>query len=135
MEQLREYLPHYLISNSIAIGLLLLAWKRPKAARISLSMIFLAASCVNSYTAVTNPLDYLNYERLAVLEIYRKFIRGWFAGHAQIMVLTIAAGQLGIALGMVFNGRFLKPTIVGAVVFLLAHIVGFTFYPLLSRRG
>lgn len=66
---------------------------------------------------VANPLHYLNYERLAVLYIYRKFIRGWFADHAQIMVLTIAAGQLGIALGMAFKGRFLKLAIVGQSCF------------------
>lgn len=120
MEQLREYLPQYVVSNTIAVLVLWLAWKKPTAARMCLGVIFLGASLFNAYTAATTPEDYLGYERFAVLESYRQFIRGWFAKHTGPMVLSIAAGQFVIAIGMFLNRKLKRMAIVGAVVFGLA---------------
>ena len=120
LEQLQEYWPQYLISNTIAIVVLFLAWKKPTAGRIGLGVIFLLASIVNTVVAITNPADYLDYSRFTVLDIYRRFIEGWFADYIRPMVLSIAAGQLCIALGMFFGGRLLKTAIIGTVIFGLA---------------
>ena len=120
MDQLKEYWPQYLISNSIALVVLFLAWKKPTAARLSFGVIFLAAGIVNTLVAITNPADYLNYGKFAVLQIYRDFIDSWFADHTRQIVLSIAAGQLFIALGMFMDGRFRKPALGGIVIFGLA---------------
>ena len=121
MELLYEYWLPYTISNSIALIVLVLAWKVPTAGRIALAVIFMLASIVNTYTVLTTPEDYLAYKDFAVLEIYRQFIDGWFAKHTQAMVLPIAAGQLLIAVGMLsMSGRLLKPAIIGVVIFGLA---------------
>lgn len=120
MEHLQEYWRQYLTSNVISLVVLLLAWRRPSAARIGLGIIFLAASVANTHLAWTNPAEYLDFRDFAVLEIYRRFIDGWFAAHTQPFVLSIAAGQLFIGLGMILGGRLLKPAIVGIVVFSLA---------------
>jgi len=120
MEQLQEFWPQYLISNSIALVVLLLAWTKPAAARVTMSVIFLAAWAANTYVAVTDPADYLNYAQFVVLDAYRNFIHGWFADHTRGAVLSIAAGQFCIGLGMLVGGRLLKPAVVGIVVFGLA---------------
>lgn len=120
MDQVRDFLPQYLASNAIALLLLVLAWKRPTAGRISLGVVFLAAGITNAYTAIDAPGSYLDYERLALLELYREFIGGWFAAHVRPMVMLIAAGQVAIATGMFLNRALLRPAVVGALVFLLA---------------
>ena len=120
MEQLQEYWPQFLISNTIALVVLCLAWKKPLAARISLGVIFVAASLANTIVSITNPADYLNYSQFAVFELYHNFIEGWFATHIQAMVLCIAAGQFLIAVGMFANDSLLKPAIVGIVIFGMA---------------
>ncbi len=96
------------------------AWKKPTAARWCLCIIFLAASLFNAVTAVATPEVYLDYERFAVLKSYRQFIVGWFADNTRLMVISIAGGQILIAMGMFLNGRFLKPAITGTVFFGLA---------------
>lgn len=120
MEHLQEYWVHYTISNVIALTVLALAWKAPIAGRISLGVIFLLASLVNAYTVVASPDAYSFYQDFAVLEIYRQFIDGWFATHAQAMVLLIAAGQFLIAIGMLSAGPLRKVAIAGVVIFGLA---------------
>lgn len=93
MEHLHEYWIHYTISNAIALTVLGLTWKIPTARRIALGVIFLLASIVNTYTVLTTPEAYLFYKDLAVLDIYRRFIDGWFATHIGTVVLPIAVGQ------------------------------------------
>ena len=120
MEQIREFLPQYVVSNAIAILVVYLAWKKPAVARMCLGVIFLTASIVNTYTAVATPEVYLEYERFAVLESYRVFIRGRFAEHTRPMVVSIATGQLAIAIGMFADRKLTEMAIVGTVVFSLA---------------
>jgi len=120
MEHLHEYWIHYTISNAIALTVLGLTWKVPTAGRIAFGVIFLLASIVNTYTVLTTPEAYHFYKDFAVLEIYRQFIGGWFATHAQAVVLPIAAGQLLIAAGMFLGGRLTRPAIAGVVIFGLA---------------
>ena len=120
MDQLNEYWPQYLTSNLVAVVVLFLGSKKPTAARISLGVIFLAASVANTHLAWTNPSEYLDFGNFALLDVYRRFIDGWFAAHTQPFVFSIAAGQFVVGLGMIVSGRLLKPAIVGIVVFSLA---------------
>ncbi len=56
MNHLAEYWLPYLISNSIALIALGLAWRKPAAARIALGSIFLLASLLNAYTAASTQM-------------------------------------------------------------------------------
>lgn len=116
---LQEYFIPYLISNLIAILILLVAWKAPRWARWSIVLIFIWASAVNAYTANTTPEVYLEYAPMAI-PIYRSFINGWFAAHVQMMVTLIAIGQLTIALLLSLKGFWFNLGILGASIFLLA---------------
>lgn len=51
---------------------------------------------------------------------YKQFIQGFFAAHAQPIVLTIATGQALIALGMLTRGPVFKLAAIGAILFLVA---------------
>ncbi len=119
-EQWSEHWFQYLISNTIALVVVLLAWKMPTAARIGLGIIFVAASIANIFVAIIKPQDYLNYGQFSVLDVYRSFIDGWFAEHTRLFVLSIAAGQFFIGVGMFANGALLKPALIGIVIFGLA---------------
>lgn len=116
---LQEYLIPLLISNAVAILILIAAFKAPRWARWSIVLLFLWASFMNAYTATTKPEVYLEYAPMAI-PLYRSFILGWFAEHVQIMVTLIAIGQLTIALFMSLRGIWLNLGMLGASIFLLA---------------
>src|SRR5689334_18261346 len=97
MTHLLEYIAPYLISNLIAIVILVGAWKRPRAAQWVCGVIFLWASITNAATAIVRPRAYLEYASLTVSWSYREFITGWFSDHIQLLVLSVAAGQFVIA--------------------------------------
>ena len=109
----------YFVSNAVALALAVLAWKRPNAARYGYAVMFFVAAVVNSFTAINNPMDYLNYSPLA-WGPYSEFIRGAFAGIVGVFVLIIAFGQLLLALGFLARGTILKIACVGSIIFFLA---------------
>ncbi len=115
-----EYLVPYLASNVIAIALVLLALKQPRVTRILFVLIFLAASFFNSYSVITDPIAYLMYGDLTFLDLYRRFIFGFFSQHTQAVVLTIAAGQFCIAGLLASRDRLRKWGVAGGVIFFLA---------------
>lgn len=114
------YLLLYIISNVVAILLLWLAWKQPRLARFSFFLLFAWASWTNWTTALHNPQSYIEYADLSFLNIYKKFIRGWFSNHIAEAVGLIASCQAFIAVSMILKGRILKLGIIGAIIFLLA---------------
>ncbi|MEP1093872.1 MAG: hypothetical protein ABJG78_02115 [Cyclobacteriaceae bacterium] len=119
---IEAYFVRWAISNVIALMLLFLCWKYPKSGRYGFGVIFLSASIVNSLTSIFGPQNYLEYRHFAIFEFYRTFIEGFFADHIQAIVLTIAAGQLLISIGL-FYGRFLfKPAVLGGILFSIAII-------------
>jgi len=109
----------YFISNAVALGLAVLAWKRPFAARYGYALMFLVAALVNGFTALNNPMDYLNYSPLA-WGPYSEFIKGAFVGIVEVFVLLIAFGQLLLAFGFLARGTILKVACVGSMFFFLS---------------
>lgn len=105
MTYLQEYLVPYLISNVVAIFLLGLSWVAPSWTRWAFVFLFLWASGVNTYTALTTPDVYLEYAQMAI-PLYRSFILGWFVEHVQYMVIPIAIGQFLIALFLALGGKW-----------------------------
>ena len=83
-------------------------------------IIFLAAGIFTAYPAITEPEAYLMYGGMAVLEVYRNFITGFFSSHAQVIVLAIALGQLSVAALLCGDNRYLKMGVAGGVIFFVA---------------
>ncbi len=83
-------------------------------------MLFAWAAATNTNTALTTPWVYLEYADLAVLEVYRSFILGWFSAHVAPMVLAIAAGQAVITVLLALPRPWRRLGVLGAIVFLMA---------------
>ena len=110
-----------IVSNLFALVLLLAGWFWPKTARGFFVLIFFAASIVNIVTALRNPGLYVEgYGDLALLPVYRDFIHGFFSRHTAPIVLTIAAGQLMVAILLIQKKLLFFSGTTGAVLFLLA---------------
>jgi hypothetical protein len=115
----REWLVPYLISNAVAVLLLLFAFKRPEVTRWACVLIFLSAAVVNTRLAIIRPLEYVDYGALTPSALYREFIYGWFSQHVRMLVLPIAAGQLAIAVLLTRSRPWRQLGTAGAVLFLL----------------
>ena len=116
----QEYLVIYLSANLLALAILALAFWRPAIARWFWVAIFVWAASANTMTAAREPWAYLAYGALTPSAIYRDFIAGWFSTHIQPFVLSIAVGQLTIAILLSRAGDARWLGIIGASVFLLA---------------
>lgn len=116
----QEYLVMYLSANLIALVILALAYWRPGVVRWIWVAIFVWAAAVNTITAAREPWVYLAYGALTPSPLYRDFIAGWFSTHIQPVIVSIAAGQLTIAILLSRTGDARWLGIVGASIFLLA---------------
>ena len=131
-----DYFYPLLISNVIALAILVLAWLRPAIARLVIGLLFSGAGLFNTYTALVNPEAYLNYADLAWWPLYRNFINGLFATNIAGFILAIALGQLLIGLGFLTGwGNLFRIAVAGAVLFFLGILplgVGSAFpFPLI----
>src|SRR5215208_7297243 len=116
----QEYLVAYLSANLIAFGILAVAFWRPAIVRWIWVAIFVWAGSVNTMTAAREPWVYLAYGELTPSALYRDFIAGWFSTHIQPFILSIAAGQLTIAILLSRPGDARWLGVMGASLFLLA---------------
>jgi hypothetical protein len=116
----QEFFVVYLIANAVGLVLLELGYFLPRVARWAWVGIFVWAATVNTLTAASEPWVYLAYGGLTPSEWYRAFIAGWFSRHIPEFVLTIAAGQLTIAILLARDGRARRLGVIGATIFLLA---------------
>jgi hypothetical protein len=116
-----QYIAPYLISNAVSVGLLVIAIIRPRLAPGFFVFLFLAAGLFNTYTALTEPEVYWDYEGMAVLELYKKFIAGFFSQHTKAIVLLIALGQLCIA-ALLCKQDLRRLGVVGGCIFFLAIV-------------
>lgn len=122
LEQVEKFLLPWVLSNFLSLILVYVCFRWQKAGRLFFGVIFLLAAFFNAYMAIYRPSAYLDYGELAFLDFYKAFIYGFFSKNTTVLVLLIAAGQLGIAIGMLFNGRLLLPAVIGAAAFLLAIV-------------
>lgn len=116
----REFLGPYLGSNIISTGLVFAAVKWPRLTRVPFVLIFVAAGLFNTYTAHTQPDVYLDYGDMAVLDVYRRFIDGFFSEYTQAIVLAIAVGQLSVGALLTGSGHLLRMGVAGGVIFFIA---------------
>lgn len=114
------YLGLYIISNVIALCLLLAAWKIPKIARLLFSLLFAWAGYTNWSFATHSPEVYLEYAGLTFMNVYKQFINGWFSKHIIASIGFIATCQLFISISLLLRGFVFKIGVIGAIVFLIA---------------
>ena len=120
MKGLDNYLASYIISNVVAVLMLFAAWKTPRIARVLFFLLFAWASYTNYNYAIHNPNAYLEYASLSFLNIYIRFIQGWFSQHIIAAVGFIATCQALIGISMLLKGWIFKTGCVGVIIFLLA---------------
>jgi hypothetical protein len=116
----QSYLLPYLISNIVALVLLLSVSLWPRATRLAFLLLFGWAAYTNLSTVLSTPQVYEDYANLAFLDLYVDFIRGWFSAHTEAAVSAIALGQALIAVSMALKGWVFKAGAIGAIVFLVA---------------
>jgi hypothetical protein len=119
MGNLQPYLLPFIISNIVAIIILVSSFYHTKLTRLLFILLFGGASWLNFTVAHQNPSDYLSYSDLA-LPIYRDFINGWFKNNIREMVTMISIGQGLIALGMTLKGIWVKLASIGSIIFFLS---------------
>ncbi len=91
-----------------------------KIRKASFFLLFAWASCTNWSTAIHTPQSYIEYADLSFLNIYKRFILGWFSGHILLSVGFIATCQALIAISLLLKGWILKAGIIAAIIFLIA---------------
>ena len=111
-----------LVSNLVAIIMLLVAFKWPRIGRLSFFFLFTWACWMNWTTVLEKPEVYLEYGDLTWSVAYKKIINGWFTEHIRLSVGVIATCQGIIAASMLLNGWIFKMGAIGGVVFFLALI-------------
>lgn len=116
------YLIGYIISNLVAIFLLVAAWKWPRFTRLLFSLLFAWASIVCWITVVNNPGIYMDYAELSILSSYKEFINGWFSDHVLLVIGCIATLQAMISVSMLLRGWVYKTGCMLAIMFLLAML-------------
>lgn len=120
MNDLKEYLVPYIISNFLFAISVLAALKRPMWARIFLAILFLWASYINSRSVIRTPEIYLDYARLTPVHLYKEFINGLFSRHIQLFTISVAIGQFCIFGGFLLNDGWVKMSCGGGIIFGLA---------------
>ena len=120
METFENFLIPLIISNAVAILILIAAIKLPKLGRLLFVILFAWACWINYTTAHENPHFYLDYAAATPFSIYRDFINGWFSERITIMITLISIGQAAMALGFLLKGAWVQIACFGAIVFFLA---------------
>lgn len=101
-----------------------LLWK--PAGRLLLLLVFLSAGIYDLRTAIVRPQEYVPFVRIS----YMSFLLRFFLQHTTGVIVTIAIGQMAIAVLVSLRGVEVKVGLGGAVLFLLglaplATMVGF----------
>ena len=112
--------PGLLISNLIAVALVISCLKWKSFGRGFYFVLFLGASIANGYTSIFKPQGYLSFAKLTFFQFYKDFITGFFSEHITLIVLGIAICQFLIALSMLFKGNILKLGSAGGIIFLVS---------------
>lgn len=117
---LEKYWLELLLSNSAAIVLLLAAIYRPQTARALFSLLFVWAAFTNWFTVHNSPQVYQEYETMALLPLYKSFIKGFFSTHTVLLVSFVAVSQLLIGISLLLKGWLFRLACIGGIIFLLA---------------
>lgn len=109
-----------LITNGVSIALIIAAVWRSRLARWLFVLVFGVAGLFNIYTAINTPSAYHSFGDLAVVDIYRRFISGFFADFTREVVILAALGQICVAALLSTRGPTLGIGVVGGVIFFVS---------------
>ncbi len=84
------------------------------------SFVFVAAGFVNLYYSLTEPEIYVQGFGPHAIELYQRFIYGFFSQHTEFIVMVIAIGQLLVGILLLCNDNLFRLGILGGTLFLLA---------------
>lgn len=110
----------YIISNTIALGVLFATWKNIRLGRLLFFLVFAWASWTNWTTALNDPQTYLGEAELTFFDFYHDLILGWFSRNILLVVGSIATCQALIAIAMLGKTTLIKAGGTGAILFLIA---------------
>ncbi len=109
----------YVVVNGFSLLQVVGSYRWPALTRVVFALIFALAAFVNTRTVLDTPWVYQSYADYAI-PIYSWFILGPFEPIIQPMVLSIAFGQVLIALSMFMKRRWFRAGCVGGIFFCLA---------------
>jgi hypothetical protein len=110
----------YIVTNAIAIAIVLIAMIWPTVARVLLSTIFIGAFAFNFFTSIANPTVYLEFGELTPSDFYRSIILGPFSKHPQMYIALISIAQLFIGVFISYKEGLMNLAMVGGIIFLVA---------------
>jgi hypothetical protein len=111
----------YVVTGLVSVAMLLTAWRWPRVGRLLYAALFLAAGILNAVKAVRTPQEYIDGLAPHALPPMREFIERVVALAPDAFVLTIAAGQVMVAIALALGrGLLLWLGVVGAACFLVA---------------
>ena len=110
----------WILVNLIAIGMALLAWKRPNWGRFLFAFNFLGAAIFNTYFLITDASEFIYYADFTFLKFYRNFIIHLFTEHLTLFMGIIVVSQFLIGLALLGRGWVLKTGAIGGILFLVA---------------
>jgi len=109
-----------ILGNILALVLLAVAAKAPRAARYITGVGFISSGMFNIFTVLHTPSVYVNaYGPLAIWP-YNSFIYGPFMRHTATFITLIATGQCASGLLAMMPGRLGRLGLAGTMLFLLA---------------
>ncbi len=117
---MNDFLLPFLISNSIALLLLIFSFRWTIVAKYLWAFIFLAAGGINLFFSQSKPDIYVQSFGPPAIDLYQRFIYGFFSQYTEFMVLTIAIGQLLVGVLLLCHNKLFRLGILGGTVFLLA---------------
>ncbi|WP_247233979.1 hypothetical protein [Telluribacter sp. SYSU D00476] len=109
----------YGITNLVALLLLAGSQWFPNLTRFLFFLLFAGAAYFNTRTALESPWVYYDYADYTFLSIYKWFIEEPFSQFTVPIIVSIAAGQVAIALAMLLKGSWFRWGCVGGIAFCL----------------
>lgn len=117
----RGYSVPLVVTNAVSLALVAVAFIWPNGLRWFLALFFIGSAFVNAILALRCPGLYVQATRhVALLQVYRDFITGFFSRHTTLIVILIALGQFLCGLFLALGGRWLWWGTAGVIIFLLA---------------
>ena len=110
----------FIVVNLIAIGMVLVAWKRPNWGRGLFGLNFLGAAIFNGVFFFKDPEEFTYYADFAMLDVYRDFINHTFSDHLHFFLAAIIVVQFLTGLTLLAKGKWVKIGALSAALFLIA---------------
>ena len=119
MNHYYELTTSYVLTNVIAILVTIVTMIRPQAGRVFFGGLFIGAAAFNGVMVLLNPVAYMTFENLAILETYRFFIKHIFVQQIAFYILLIAVAQGMIGTCLLYTNLFTRLATVGAIIFFI----------------